>query len=400
MAATSGVAVFNDLVDTKSGEHHPDRRQRHLAGSTPPPIPITPSTSRSVRRCHQLRESRRGRDVGTVTVTAEDQYGNPENGSNPYLGTVNLTSTDSRIAGLPPLMRSTPATPVPTLSTNVVLETAGTQSITATDSASSTITGTSPTVTVVPGRCTTFWWPPACQPGCGRDIGHGHRHREGPLRQHRRVRSQPVPGHGRPVEHRQPARRPAVDLRFQQRRCLECTFSITSSSRRPAASRSRQPTRAPSTITGTSPQVTVVPAAVHSVHRHHQLRQSRRGGDTGHGHRHREGLSTATPPAAARTSISGTVDLSSTDGRSRGYHPRYTFVPGDAGSHVFNNVVARDRRHTSRSPQPTRFPARSRAQAQSVNVIPAAAYDFIDHHHLRQSRRGRNRGHVHRHGRR
>ena len=47
--------------------------------------------------------------TGTVTVTAEDPYGNiAGSGPNQYLGTVDLTSTDPQIAGLPPTYTFTP----------------------------------------------------------------------------------------------------------------------------------------------------------------------------------------------------------------------------------------------------------------------------------------------------
>ena len=40
--------------------------------------------------------------VGTVTVTAQDAYGNVVSSSpNPYLGTVDLTSTDGQASGVP-----------------------------------------------------------------------------------------------------------------------------------------------------------------------------------------------------------------------------------------------------------------------------------------------------------
>ena len=82
--------------------------------------------------------------AGSVTVTAEDPYGNVAQ----YLGTVDLTSTDGQIAGLPATYTFTAGDAGVHTFTNVILKTAGAQTITATDSVTSTITGTSPTIHV------------------------------------------------------------------------------------------------------------------------------------------------------------------------------------------------------------------------------------------------------------
>ena len=82
------------------------------------------------------------------TVTAEDVFNNVATG---YTGTVHFTSTDAQ-AGLP-------ANSVLTNGTGffaAILKTAGTQSITATDTVASGITGTSGPITVVAGAATHF----------------------------------------------------------------------------------------------------------------------------------------------------------------------------------------------------------------------------------------------------
>ena len=94
--------------------------------------------------------------AGTVTVTAEDPNGNIAGSSpNQYLGTVDLTSTDAQIAGLPPTYTFTLGDAgVHTF--NVILKTAGSQTITATDSVTTSITGTSPTITVSAGHAVSL----------------------------------------------------------------------------------------------------------------------------------------------------------------------------------------------------------------------------------------------------
>ena len=72
--------------------------------------------------------------VGTVTVTAKDSYGNTVGtGPNLYLGTVDLSSTDDQAAGVPASHTFTAADAGSYTFTGVELETAGTQTITATD---------------------------------------------------------------------------------------------------------------------------------------------------------------------------------------------------------------------------------------------------------------------------
>ena len=86
---------------------------------------------------------------GTVTVTANDPYGNPAgSGPDQYEGTVDLSSSDGQVTGLPSSYAFTAADAGSHTFADVILETAGSQTITATDSVTSTITGTS-----AGGRC-------------------------------------------------------------------------------------------------------------------------------------------------------------------------------------------------------------------------------------------------------
>ena len=95
--------------------------------------------------------------IGTVTVTANDPYGNTvKSGPKEYLGTVVLTSTDPQAAGLPAshVFTANDAGTYPFK--GVVLETAGDQTITATDSVTSSVVGTG-VVTVVSAAAQTWW---------------------------------------------------------------------------------------------------------------------------------------------------------------------------------------------------------------------------------------------------
>ena len=82
----------------------------------------------------------------TVTVTAEDAYGNTDPS---YAGSVAITSSDGQ-AVLPAA-----ATLTDGMGTfNVTLKTAGTESVTATDTLNTGITGTESGITVTPGSAT------------------------------------------------------------------------------------------------------------------------------------------------------------------------------------------------------------------------------------------------------
>jgi hypothetical protein len=94
--------------------------------------------------------------VGTVTVVAKDPYGNTVgSGPNLYEGTVDLSTTDPQAVGLP-ASHAFAATDAGTYTfTGVTLETAGTQTITAVDSTTGSITGDA-AVVVVPASASAF----------------------------------------------------------------------------------------------------------------------------------------------------------------------------------------------------------------------------------------------------
>jgi streptogramin lyase len=93
--------------------------------------------------------------AATVTVTAYDRYSNVVgSGPNPFEGTVDLSSTDTRVAGLPASYTFTAGDAGSHAFNNVVLKTAGNQTFAATYTGPPTATGTSAAVDVVPGSAT------------------------------------------------------------------------------------------------------------------------------------------------------------------------------------------------------------------------------------------------------
>jgi flagellin-like protein len=91
-----------------------------------------------------------------LTITAQDQYGNIISG---YTGTVHFTSSDTK-ATLPPDYTFTSTDAGTHTFSGVTLETAGAQLITATDTSSSSITGSQTGITVNAAEVTQFAFSP------------------------------------------------------------------------------------------------------------------------------------------------------------------------------------------------------------------------------------------------
>jgi len=90
----------------------------------------------------------------SVTVTAEDQYNNVATG---YLGTAHFTTTDGGTVTLPANYAFVAGDAgVHVFSNAFKLATPGTQTVTATDTVTGSITGTSASITVSPGAATHF----------------------------------------------------------------------------------------------------------------------------------------------------------------------------------------------------------------------------------------------------
>jgi hypothetical protein len=151
--AVAGVAQFNALVSTQSGGISLAANSGNLTtGSTGgASVTVDPAGAAYLVVTTSFANPDVAGSIGTVAVTAYDQYNNVASGGpDQYLGTVDLTSTDSQISGLPATYTFTAGDAGSHTFTDVALKTAGSQTITATDSATNTITGTSAAVNVVP----------------------------------------------------------------------------------------------------------------------------------------------------------------------------------------------------------------------------------------------------------
>ena len=150
MSARAGVAVFNNLADTTSGSISINATSGTLTGDTVSNIPVNPAPADHFVVTTTLTSPDVAGTVGTVTVAEADQFGNIEDsGPNQFEGTVNLFSTDSRETGLPMSYTFTAADAGSHTFTGVILKTAGNQTITATDSVNTAITG-NVSVNVIP----------------------------------------------------------------------------------------------------------------------------------------------------------------------------------------------------------------------------------------------------------
>ena len=139
VAAADGTATFSDLQDNRPARYTATdtgrldhRRHQHdfdgqPGGRQPPP------------RSRLRRRPRRRASPLSVTVTARDAFGNIATG---YTGTVHFTSSDGQ-AALPADYTFT-AADAGVHTFTATLKTAGSQTITATDTVTATITGTQP----------------------------------------------------------------------------------------------------------------------------------------------------------------------------------------------------------------------------------------------------------------
>ena len=156
MNATNGVADFTNLIATTSGPIAIGVSSGTLQTDSAGGITVSPAPIDHFVLTTSFANPDVAGSVGAVTVTAEDQYGNIEDsGQNQYLGTVDLASTDPLTLNLPASYTFTAGDAGSHTFQNVVLATAGTQTISATDSSDPATTG-STAVDVVPAAVNDF----------------------------------------------------------------------------------------------------------------------------------------------------------------------------------------------------------------------------------------------------
>ena len=144
--AVNGVAIFNDLSINRSGTPYT------LTASSAPALTTATSTGFAITPGAAITLQVSGFPNPTVagvaqsiTVTAKDSLGNTASG---YVGIVHFTSSDADVA-LPANYQFV-ASDVGTRTFSATLRTAGSRSITVTDTVNASITGTQAAITVNP----------------------------------------------------------------------------------------------------------------------------------------------------------------------------------------------------------------------------------------------------------
>ena len=144
-SAVNGVATFGSLKIDAAGKYTVSATDGTLTGTgASNKFTISPAATSTLVVTGFPSPVTAG-TAGTITVTAEDAFGNT---TPDYLGTVHFTSTDGQ-ASLPSDYTFKTGNHG-THTFNATLKTAGTQSITATDTAAGTITGSQTGITVNP----------------------------------------------------------------------------------------------------------------------------------------------------------------------------------------------------------------------------------------------------------
>ncbi len=369
--AVSGVATFTNLFSNLSGSvslsASSDAGGTNLSSPPTGSIPVSPAPADHFVVTTTFASPDVAGTVGTVTVTAEDQFDNvASNGTNQYEGTVDFDNTDVLATGVPSSYAFTAADAGSHTFTNVILEAAGTQTITATDSVDNTITGAT-TVDVVPAAVndfvvtTTFANPDVAgtvgtvvvtaQDAYGNTDGSGPDQYLGTVE----LTSTDSQAAGLPASHvfttvdAGSYTFASVVLKTAGAQTITATDSVNH------------------TVTG-GVSVNVVPAAAQNLVVTTNFAISDVAGTAG----------TVTVTAedaynnrvsAGPNQYSGKVNLSDTDSLATGLPPSYTFTAGDAGSHTFASVVMK--KAGTQTITATDSVNNTIAGAATVNVVPA-----------------------------
>jgi ELWxxDGT repeat protein len=148
-AASGGVASFSSLTIDTPGSYSLQATDGNLTSVTSSTFTVEPAAS--TLNVTGFPSPTTAGVAGSFTVTARDSHGNIVTA---YTGTVSFTSSDGQ-AGLPASYTFTTADQgVHTFS--ATLKTAGTQSITATDTATSSVTGSDTGITVNPAAASSL----------------------------------------------------------------------------------------------------------------------------------------------------------------------------------------------------------------------------------------------------
>ena len=140
--ASNGIASFGALVINVAGDYTLAATDGKLNAAISGSFTINPGIASHFVVTSSLSSPDAAGTVGTVTVAAYDAYNNPvSSGPDQYLGTVDLSSTDTLVSGVPASYAFIAADDGSHAFVDVALKTAGSQTIAATDSVNPEITG-------------------------------------------------------------------------------------------------------------------------------------------------------------------------------------------------------------------------------------------------------------------
>ena len=375
--ATGGVANFTSLYyDTSGSVSLSASSSSGTADLTSPPtgsIPVSPAPADHFVVTTSFAPQDVAGTVGTVTVTAEDQFNNPaSSGTNQYEGTLDLDNTDALATGMPTSYSLTAGDAGSHTFTNVVLETAGAQTITATDSLDGSITGTE-IVTVVPGAVkgfavtTTFANPDAAgvvgtvtvtaEDAFGNTDGTGPNQYLGTVG----LTSTDSQGSGLSASHAFTAINAG-------------TYTFSAVALKTAGAQTLTATDSLDLTKSGAVAVNVVPSSARKLVVTTNFPISDVAGTAG--------TVTVTAEDAYNNPVSGgpylylsKVNLTETDSLATGLPPSYTFTAGDAGSHTFSGGVLKTA--GMQTITATDSVNNAIAGAATINVVPAVVKEFV-----------------------
>src|SRR5439155_84011 len=150
-AGDAGVHTFSATLKTAGSQSltATDTANGAITGSQSG-ITVNPAAANSLTVAGFPSPAMAG-SAGNFTVTAKDSYGNTASG---YTGTVHFTSSDSQ--AVLPANYTFPGADAGVLTFSATLNTAGSQSITATDTVTSSIKGSQTGITVNPAAASTL----------------------------------------------------------------------------------------------------------------------------------------------------------------------------------------------------------------------------------------------------
>ena len=375
MYAASGMASFTDLIDTTTGPITigASASSGNLTSDSASGITVSSAPASHFVVTTSFANPDVAGSVGTVTVTAEDQYDNiASSGVNQYLGTVDLANTDLLATGLPTSYAFTAGDAGSHPFTNVALATASSQTLSAADAADHLTTGTA-TVNVVPAAVHDFAVTTSfANSDVAGTVGT--------------VTVTATDAYGNIVGSGPDQYLGIVDLSGTDDQASGLagnhtfvagdagSFTFTGVTLKTAGTQTITATDSVDGAVTGDIRINVVAAVAHGLVVTTNFASTDVAGTAG--------AVTITafdaynnPVSSGPNLYEGTVDLSDTDNLATGLPSSYTFTAADAGSHTFSDVILKSA--GSQTITATDAVSSALTDTASVSVVPASVNDFV-----------------------